>query len=110
MSRTINTQREQIAALKAFGYNNVAIGIHYAKLVILIISAGLTIGIAAGIWLAKILGGIYMEVYRFPSLSTMLKPWVIIAAIIISIASALVGTLHSLWRAAKTASGRGHAA
>ena len=101
MSRTINTQREQIAALKAFGYDNVAIGIHYAQLVVLIILAGMVIGIVAGIWLGKILGGIYMEVYRFPALAFVLKPWVIISAIFISIVSALIGTLHSLWRAAK---------
>ena len=101
MSRTINTQREQIAALKAFGYNNIDIGIHYAKLVVLIISAGLVGGIAAGIWFGKMLGGIYMEVYRFPFLIYTLHPKVIIAAVLISIASALVGTLHSLWRAAK---------
>jgi putative ABC transport system permease protein len=101
MSRTINTQREQIAALKAFGYDNFAIGIHYAQLVILIILSGLVIGIVAGIWLGKILGGIYMEVYRFPALAFILKPWVIVAAICISIVSALAGTLHSLWRAAK---------
>jgi len=101
MSRTINTQREQIAALKAFGYNNIDIGIHYAKLVVLIISAGLVGGIAAGIWFGKMLGGIYMEVYRFPFLIYTLHPKVVIAAVLISIASALVGTLHSLWRAAK---------
>lgn len=100
MSRTINTQREQIAALKAFGYDNFTIGIHYAKLVVLIIAAGLVIGIACGIWLGKILGGIYMEVYRFPSFIFILRPWVIAAALAISIASALAGTLHSLWRAA----------
>ncbi|MBU4121153.1 MAG: ABC transporter permease [Proteobacteria bacterium] len=101
MSRTINTQREQIAALKAFGYNNIDIGIHYAKLVVLIISAGLVGGIAAGIWFGKMLGGIYMEVYRFPHLLYTLHPWVIITAVLISIASALVGTMHALWRAAK---------
>jgi putative ABC transport system permease protein len=101
MSRTINTQREQIAALKAFGYDNVAIGIHYGQLVVLIILAGLVFGIVAGVWLGKILGGIYMEVYRFPALVFVLKPWVIISAIFISIVSALIGTLHSLWRAAK---------
>jgi putative ABC transport system permease protein len=101
MSRTINTQREQVAALKAFGYNNIDIGIHYAKLVVLIISAGLVGGIAAGIWFGKMLGGIYMEVYRFPFLIYTLHPKVIIAAVLISIASALVGTLHSLWRAAR---------
>jgi putative ABC transport system permease protein len=101
MSRTINTQREQIAALKAFGYTNLDVGIHYTKLVVLIISAGLAGGIAAGVWFGKMLGGIYMEVYRFPHLLYTLHPGVIVAAILISIASALVGTLHSLWRAAK---------
>jgi len=101
MSRTINTQREQIAALKAFGYTNLDVGIHYTKLVVLIISAGLAGGIAAGVWFGKMLGGIYMEVYRFPHLLYTLHPGVIVAAVLISIASALVGTLHSLWRAAK---------
>ena len=101
MSRTINTQREQIAALKAFGYNNIDVGIHYAKLVILILFAGLVLGIAGGIWFGKMLGAIYMEVYRFPYLIYILHNWVIIAAILISIASALAGTLHSLWRAAR---------
>lgn len=101
MSRTINTQREQIAALKAFGYDNFAIGVHYAKLVVLIIAGGLVIGAATGLWLAKILGGIYMEFYRFPAIAFILKPWVIIVAVIIAIASALAGTLQSLWRAAK---------
>jgi len=101
MSRTINTQREQIATLKAFGYDNIDIAIHYAKLVVLIIFAGLITGIAGGIWFGHILGDIYMEVYRFPFLIYTLQPWVIIASILVSIASALVGTLHTLWRAAK---------
>jgi putative ABC transport system permease protein len=101
MSRTINTQREQIAALKAFGYHNLAIGIHYAKLVVLIIFPGLMGGIVTGIWFGKMLGGIYMAVYRFPSLLYTVHPGVIVAAVAISIVSALVGTVHSLWRAAK---------
>ncbi len=74
MSRTINTQREQIAALKAFGYANLDIGIHYAKLVVLIIFPGLIGGIVAGIWFGKMLGDIYMAVYRFPSLLYTVHP------------------------------------
>ena len=101
MSRMISTQREQIAVLKAFGYTNLAIGAHYAQLVVLIIATGLVGGIAAGVWFGKMLGGIYMEVYRFPHLIYTLHPWVVVAAIFISISSALVGTVHSLWRAAK---------
>ncbi len=101
MSRTINTQREQIAALKAFGYSNFDVGFHYAKLVVLIILAGLTAGVAGGIWFGNMLGGIYMEIYRFPFFIYILRPGVIVAAILISVSSALAGTFHSLRRAAR---------
>ncbi|MEW6334667.1 MAG: FtsX-like permease family protein, partial [Thermodesulfobacteriota bacterium] len=101
MSRTISTQREQIAALKAFGYGNWDVGVHYAKLVVLMVLAGLAGGIFAGIWFGKMLGAIYMEVYRFPDLHYTLHPSVVFTAALISILSALAGTLHSLWRAAR---------
>jgi putative ABC transport system permease protein len=101
MSRTIHTQREQIAALKAFGYKNLDVGIHYAKLVLLIVLIGLIAGIAGGIWFGKLLGVIYMEIYRFPYLIYEMNPGVILAAVLITMISALAGTLHSLWRASK---------
>ena len=101
MSRTIQTQREQIAALKAFGYTNLDVGIHYTKLVLLIVLIGLIAGISGGIWCGKLLGEIYMEIYRFPDLVYEIHSGVIIAAVLISVFSALAGTLHSLWRAAK---------
>lgn len=100
MSRTINTQREQIAALKAFGYDNFSIGLHYAKLVVLMIVPGLIIGIFGGIWFGRLLGDIYMAVYRFPFLIYTLDPRVVIAIVLITAASALAGTLHTLRRAA----------
>lgn len=101
MSRTINMQREQIGILKAFGYPNTAIGLHYAKLVVLIILPGLCGGVAAGIWFGRMLGDIYMAVYRFPMLIYTLYPHVVIEALAISILAALAGTLFSLARAAR---------
>lgn len=101
ISRMISTQREQIAILKAFGYSDLDIGVHYAKLVTVIVLIGAAAGIIAGIWLGKLLGDIYMAVYRFPYLIYKLNPGTIGAAVLISVASALAGTLHSLRRAAK---------
>jgi putative ABC transport system permease protein len=101
MSRTINTQREQIATLKAAGYSNVDIGVHYSQLVNLIIVTGILCGIVIGIWFGKMLGGIYMETYRFPAFIYTLHPWVVIAAVFVSVASALAGTSHSLWKASR---------
>lgn len=101
ISRTISTQREQIAILKAFGYSNLSIGIHYMKLVILIVLIGVAGGLAVGVWLGKGLGMVYMEFYRFPYLAYKLQPSVVLTAAFISIASALAGTIFSMWRAAK---------
>ena len=42
------------------------------------------LGIAGGIWFGKMLGAIYMEVYRFPYLIYTLHPGVIIAAVLIT--------------------------
>jgi putative ABC transport system permease protein len=101
MSRTISTQREQIATLKAFGYTNLDVAIHYANLAVLIITVGLLGGIAAGIWFGNMLGDLYMQVYRFPYFIYKLSPVAIISAILISIAASFAGTIHSLWMAAK---------
>jgi len=101
MSRTINTQREQIAILKAFGYSDFDVALHYSKMVLLMISAGLAAGIAAGIYFAQLLGALYLENYRFPFLIFKLHPEVIIEILVISAAAAIGGTMHSLWRAAR---------
>jgi len=100
ISRTVSTQRDQIAALKAFGYDNLSIGLHYIKLVLLIVALGIAIGTGFGIWLGKGLGRIYMEFYRFPYLLYELKPSVFLSASIISTAFGLAGTLFAVRRAA----------
>ena len=101
ISRTVGTQREQIAGLKAFGYSNLDIGMHYVTMVLLIVLLGVAGGVVVGVWFGKSLGGVYMEFYRFPYLMYELRPAVVISAVWISIASGLVGTLHSVWKGAK---------
>jgi putative ABC transport system permease protein len=101
ISRTVSTQREQVAALKAFGYSNLQVGIHYVKLVVMIVLIGVAGGTAAGIWLGKGLGGIYMEYYRFPYLRYELQPGIAIIAGLITLASAVLGTVHSVWKASQ---------
>lgn len=101
VSRLINTQRDQIAILKAFGYANLAIGLHYLKMISAIVLMGIAGGLAVGVWFGKALAGVYMEFYRFPYLQYQLLPSVIIVASLIPLAAAALGALHSLRRAAK---------
>lgn len=100
-SRLIATQRDQIAILKAFGYDNAAIGRHYAAMVSIVVALGSAAGIAGGIWLGSLLGGLYMEFYRFPYLDFVLRPVSIASAVVISLAAALAGASVALLRAVR---------
>jgi putative ABC transport system permease protein len=100
ISRLISTQREQIAALKAFGYSNMEIGIHYLALVLVIVSIGLLLGLAAGTWLGRGMSRMYMEFFRFPFLEYQLGFGVALSACLVSLAAAAAGTLHGVRGAA----------
>jgi len=100
-SRLINLQREQIAVLKAFGYSNFSVGLHYTKLVLVIVCFGVIGGIGIGIWMGQGMSHIYMEFYSLPFMIYVLKPQVIFAAAVISIGVAILGTIHALNNAAR---------
>ena len=99
ISRTISTQREQIAALKAFGYSNAAVGSHYLKLVMMIVVIGIALGLAAGMRLGQGLANIYMEFYRFPFLVYELRLSTALTASGITALSAFGGTLFAVRKA-----------
>lgn len=96
LSRQISTQREQIAALKALGYDNLAIGIHYLKLVMVIVAAGVLIGLLTGAWLGHWFSGIYAEYFRFPTIYYRVKPALILTAISVALFAAVLGTLGAI--------------
>lgn len=99
ISRLISTQREIIAALKAFGYNNLDIGLHYLGYVAIIVAAGLLVGTGAGIWLGHGLSQVYMEFYRLPYLEFQLRPLIVTTASIITFFAASLGTIFAVSRA-----------
>lgn len=101
VSRLISTQREQVAVLKAFGYSVRSIAVHFMSLILIIVLLGAAGGIALGVWLGLSLSHVYMEFYRFPYLNFVLREEVVLAAIAISAAAAILGTLHAVLRAAR---------
>ncbi len=101
ISRLIALEREQIAVLKAFGYSNMDIGLHYSKLVLMITALGILLGIGFGIWMGKAMSGLYMDIYSLPYMHYQLNPNIIASATLVSIFVAMVGTLYAVRRAAK---------
>ncbi len=68
ISRMVQTEREQIGLLKSFGYTGGEIGAHYAKFALFIAIVGAAIGWLGGLYLGRVMTGIYQEYYRFPFL------------------------------------------
>jgi putative ABC transport system permease protein len=98
VSRLIDTQREQIAVLKAFGYSNAQVGLHYGKLVVIIVLLGTLVGLAMGAWLGHGLAGFYMEYYRIPELVFQLRLQMALAATSVTAIAALAGTASAVRR------------
>ena len=99
LSRLVGTQREQIAVLKAFGYGNLAIGFHYLKFVLVIVSGGSILGILGGLWLGRGLTQIYAQFYRFPLLRFQVESNVLATAIIVSYTAAAIGAFMAVAKA-----------
>jgi putative ABC transport system permease protein len=103
VTRMIALQREQVAVLKAFGYRNVDVGLHYLKLVLVIALLGTIIGILLGIWAGRALGGVYLQFYRFPALEYTLRPQIVLLAIAFTTGASVLGVLRAVRRAVRLA-------
>jgi putative ABC transport system permease protein len=99
LSRLISTQREQVAALKAFGYTRIEISFHYLGMVIGIVLVGVLMGSVAGVWLGRNLTAMYTRFYRFPIFFFHIDFAVVILAFLISAAAGILGTLGAVRKA-----------
>ena len=99
ITRIIAKQREQIAALKAFGYSNWEVGMHYLNLVLIIAVSGMVMGTLFGIWMATELTEMYQAFYKFPLLSMQINRGAVMAALLLTTLIALVGTWMAVRRA-----------
>ena len=96
ISRLVATQREQIAALKALGYPNQTIAVHYLKLVLLISGVGLLLGLLVGRILGGLFIGMYAEVFRFPQFTHHMAPWLIATSVSLTLVTTVLGALNTL--------------
>lgn len=101
VARLIETERHEIGLLKAFGYSNLAIGWHYAKMVLTIGTIGILIGSLLGAWLGHWNTELYTKFYRFPFLLYRPGPAGFVIAGAISLGAALAGSLAAVRRAVR---------
>lgn len=99
LSRLISTQREQVAMLKAFGYTNLSIGLHYLKLALFAVSGGIVLGCGVGWWFGYQMTAVYAEFFRFPVLRYVVDAWVMGGAALISLFAAAIGAIRAVEKA-----------
>ena len=96
LARLVHLQRPQIAALKALGYDDLQIGLHYLKLVSLVVLVGSAIGVGLGAYLGDAMTELYTQYFRFPTLDYHLETRVVLISVLVSLAAAVIGALGSV--------------
>lgn len=96
LSRLVHLQRPDIATLKAVGYSDYEIGLHFLKLVLVISGLGALLGLGTGAWLGSKLTNLYGQFFKFPSLEFQLDLSATAIALGISFAAAFVGAFGAV--------------
>ena len=93
LSRLVAMQRTEIGLLKAFGYSNATVGLHYLKFALVTVLGGVVLGTIAGLYLGASLTELYRDYYRFPRLDHNVSPEVVGLTIIVGLVAAILGAL-----------------
>lgn len=93
INRMVQSEREEIGLMKAFGYTNNEVGAHYFKLVMAIAIGGALAGCLMGIAGGRALIQVYVAYFKFPFLVFGLDPASFVIGVSVSILSASVGGL-----------------
>ncbi len=99
LSRLVSTQRDQIAVLKAFGYDSFTVGMHYVEFALVAVLLGAILGTGLGLWLGGVINRMYVQFYRFPVLRYEAGPQVVGLSVFIAGAAALLGAWGAVRRA-----------
>jgi putative ABC transport system permease protein len=101
LTRLLNLQREQIAILKAFGFTNRQIGVHYLKFAFVMVAIGTVLGWAGGIFMGHRIVNLYHLFFRFPELNFQLNRPALWLALTVCALAAAAGVFSAVRRAAR---------
>ena len=103
MSRIIALERSEIGLLKAIGYSNTEVCLHYLMLAALIAVVGVLVGWIAGTALARTLAAQYANFFDFPFVIFRVSYWVYAATGLAGLATTSLGAAQAALKAARLA-------
>jgi len=90
-----SSQRDQIAVIKAFGYTNLEVGLHFLKFVLVVVLLlGTSLGLGYG--LGRLFTQFYGRYYQFPAMAYQASVGVMAGAIAVSLGAALAGAYQAV--------------
>ncbi len=99
VGRIVSGQREQIAVMKALGYHDREVALHYAKIVGMVVVIGLVAGIVVAGWLGSSMTEAYATLqFRFPDVTYQMATGEALWTAAICAAAAGIGTLGAIRR------------
>lgn len=90
-SRMVQSEREEIGLMKAFGYTDTEVSIHYLQLVVIIALGGALLGCVLGVVLGRLTIPIYTTYYKLPFLLFRLELSSFLTGIFTSVTVASLG-------------------
>jgi putative ABC transport system permease protein len=101
LTRLLALQREQIAILKAFGFTNRQIVVHYLKFAFVMVAAGLVLGLTGGVLLGGKMVKMYELFFRFPDLYFRLDDQAVVIALTVGLGAVTIGVFSAVRKAAR---------
>ncbi len=101
LSRMVRMERTQIGLMKAYGYSDWSVALHYLQYGVILSAAGCLGGFALGQWMADGLIRVYVQLYQFPILESRIYPDVLARSLGIALAFGALGALLASIRAAR---------
>lgn len=99
LGRLIATQRSEIAVLKAFGYTDREVGVHYLQFALVAVLLGVGGGTAIGAWMGHSYVALYGAYFDFPELEYTLSWSLALLAGTVTV----IGALGGAWGAVRAA-------
>lgn len=101
LSRLVESEREIIGLLTAFGYRSRAIMAHYAKLALILSLPGLAMGMMLGNWMGRGLATMFQKYYVFPFLNYRAGFDVYLVSCLVAILVVLLGAAQTVRKIGK---------
>jgi putative ABC transport system permease protein len=98
LARIVSLQRGVIATLKAVGYGDLSIALHFLQLVLVIVTIGAILGLGLGAVMGRGLTSIYLDFFHLPHLAFRMPSDIAVISILTALVAGVFGGLGAMRR------------